>query len=197
MTDGSPELPPFSLTTQLDKGRNRMTNEQADKIFTRVNGDSAGPQLDVFGPTVEFLSWSESFCVMRAVVPPGVAVPLHWHADAEDFYIISGTQQVLLEGANGLEWHDARAGDYVRVPGHMPHAHRNISDEPAIELIVTTARIGRFFQQIGRQVVGSIAPPTAAEVNHFVEVAISYGYVLGSPEENAAVGITLPFTASH
>lgn len=80
-----------------------MTTDQAGRVFTQVNGESAGPQLDVFGPTIEFLTWSESFCAMRAVVPPGVAVPLHWHGDAEDFYLISGTQQVLLEGAKGLE----------------------------------------------------------------------------------------------
>jgi uncharacterized RmlC-like cupin family protein len=170
-----------------------MINDPAARVFTKVDGDSVGAQLDVFGPAIEFLTWSESFCVMRAVVPPGVAIPLHRHADAEDFYIISGEQQVLLEGANGLEWRDARAGDYVRVPGNLAHAHRNISNEDAIELIVTTARIGRFFQQIGRPVTDSMAPPTADELAHFVEVAVSYGYVLGSSEENAAVGITVPF----
>jgi quercetin dioxygenase-like cupin family protein len=169
-----------------------MTDDRGSTVFTQLSGDSAGPKYDVFGPTVEFLTWSDDFCVMRAVVPPGVTVPLHRHADAEDFYIISGTQQVLLDGANGLQWRDAKAGDYVRIPGHLPHAHRNVSDEPAVELIVTTARLGRFFQEIGRPVVGALAPPTAAEIGRFTEVAVSYGYVLGTPEENAAVGITMP-----
>jgi uncharacterized RmlC-like cupin family protein len=112
--------------------------------------------------------------------------------DAEDFYIISGTQQVLVTGENGLEWHDAHAGDYVRIPGHVPHAHRNVSNEPAVELIITTARLGRFFQEIGRPVTDSLAPPTPEEFAHFIDVAVSYGYVLGSPEDNAAVGITVP-----
>lgn len=49
-----------------------------------------------------------------------------------------------------MEWRDARAGDYVQVTGGMPHAHRNISDEPAIELVITTARLGRFFREIAR-----------------------------------------------
>jgi hypothetical protein len=52
----------------------------------------AGPTLDVFGATVEFVSRSEEFCVICGVVPPGTVVPLHRHADAEDFFILSGAQ---------------------------------------------------------------------------------------------------------
>ncbi|MDT5279852.1 MAG: hypothetical protein QOJ20_1047, partial [Mycobacterium sp.] len=110
----------------------------------------------------------------------------------EDFFIISGTQQVLVQGDNGLEWRDAHAGDYVRIPGHIPHALRNVTDEPVVDLIITTARMGRFFQEVGRPVDGSLAPPTPAELAHFVDAAVSFGYILGSREENAAVGITVP-----
>ena len=161
-------------------------------VFYRLAEEPAGEVLDVLGPTVEFLSWSDDFCVMRGVIPPGVTVPLHRHGDAEDFFIISGTQQVLVEGANGLEWRDAHAGDYVRIPADIPHAHRNVSDKPAIELIVTSARLGRFFQEIGRPATDSLRPPTAQQLEHFVQVAKKYGYVLGAPEENAAVGIEMP-----
>ena len=161
-------------------------------VFYRLAEEPPGEALDVLGPTVEFLTWSDDFCVMRGVIPPGVTVPLHRHGDAEDFFIISGTQQVLVEGANGLEWRDAHAGDYVRIPADIPHAHRNVSDKPAIELIVTSARLGRFFQEIGRPATDSLRPPTAQQLEHFVQVAKKYGYVLGAPEENAAVGIEMP-----
>ncbi len=30
-------------------------------------------------------------CVMRAVIPPGVTVPLHSHDDFEDFLILAGS----------------------------------------------------------------------------------------------------------
>jgi quercetin dioxygenase-like cupin family protein len=157
--------------------------------------------LDVFGPTVEFLRRPDDpgadFCVMRGVVSPRVTVPLHSHDDAEDFYIVAGTQQVLTRGNHGLEWRDAHAGDYVRVPGGTPHAHRNISDKPAIDLIVTTARLGRFFLEVGRPVTGSPQPPTPDEIAHFVAVATNYGYILGTPEENAAVGIETPDSATN
>ena len=35
-------------------------------------------------------------------------------------------------------------------------------------------------------------PATPKDVTHFVEVSAKYGYVLGTPEENAAVGIETP-----
>ena len=169
-----------------------LSTHDNSEFFYHPANRTPGQSFDVFGPTVEFLTWSDEFCVMRGVVPPGVTVPLHRHVDAEDFYIISGTQQVLVTGENGPEWHDAHAGDYVRIPGHTLHAHRNVSNEPAVELIITTARLGRFFQEIGRPVTDSLAPPTPEEFAHFIDVAVSYGYVLGSPEDNAAVGITVP-----
>jgi oxalate decarboxylase/phosphoglucose isomerase-like protein (cupin superfamily) len=71
------------------------------------------------------------------VLPPGVTVPLHSHDDAEDFFVLVGTQQVLIQGAHGLRWADAHAGDYVHVPGGTLHAHRNVSGEPVVDLVIT------------------------------------------------------------
>ncbi|MFG1931371.1 cupin domain-containing protein [Mycobacterium sp. NPDC048908] len=161
-------------------------------VFHRLAATPPGPSFDVFGGIVEFLSWSDEFCVLRGTVPPGSVVPLHSHPDAEDFFILSGTQQVLVGGEDGLQWRDAQAGDYIRVPGDAPHAHRNVTDKPAIDLIVTTARLGRFFQEVGRPVTDALAPPTPEEVANFIAASKRYGYVLGTPEQNAAVGITMP-----
>jgi mannose-6-phosphate isomerase-like protein (cupin superfamily) len=172
------------------------TQRDASKVFQHLVDQTWGPILDVFGPTVEFLTESDEFCVLRGVVPPGVTVPLHRHGDSEVFFIISGTQQVLVYGKTGLEWHDAYAGDYVCIPGDVPHAIRNVTEEPVVALTITTARMGRFFQEIGRPVTSTLAPPTPAELEHFVSVAVSYGYILGTAEENATVGITIPGFAS-
>jgi quercetin dioxygenase-like cupin family protein len=168
------------------------TDSGISEVLRELAGIPPGPTLDVFGATVEFVSRSDEFCVMRGVVPPGTVVPLHRHADAEDFFILSGTQQVLIQEGDGLMWRDARAGDYVRIPGNALHAHRNISTEPAVDLIVTSARLGRFFEEIGRPMTDSLPRPTAEEVAHFVETATKYGYVLSTPEENATVGIVAP-----
>ncbi|MCL2396154.1 MAG: cupin domain-containing protein [Acidimicrobiaceae bacterium] len=166
------------------------------EIIRGVGQATNQPVLDVLGPTVEILTplsdGSDGLCVMRGVVPPGVTVPLHSHDDPEDFYIVAGSQQILLQGENGHEWQDAHAGDYIRVPGGVPHAHRNVTDEAAIDLVFTTARIGHFFQDVGRPVTGPPEPPDPDQLANFVAAVARHGYTLATPEENAAVGIQLP-----
>jgi mannose-6-phosphate isomerase-like protein (cupin superfamily) len=169
-----------------------LKDQQLSAVLPQVTHTPPGQTLDVFGGTVEFLSWSNEFCVLRAVIPPGGVVALHRHPDAEDFYILSGQHQVLVSDGHSLVWRDACAGDYVRVPGDVMHAHRNIADEPAVDLVVTTARLGRFFLEVGLPVTGVLQPRTPEQVAHFVQISTDYGYVLGTPEENAAVGIDLP-----
>lgn len=163
-------------------------------ILTDLAAGVGLPALDAVGPTVEFVTFADDehnrICVLRAVIPPGVTVPLHRHDDFEDFFILSGRHKVLMPGDDGLEWRDVKAGDYVRIPGDAPHAHRNIFDEPAVDLVITTPKIGRFFREVGRP-AGS-PPMTPQELAHFVATSQRYGYRLGTPEENASVGITLP-----
>lgn len=177
-----------------------QSEQQISNVIRRIAEPTPAHTFDVFGPVVGFLrspaDTDADVCVMWGVIPPGVTVPLHSHDDAEDFFIISGTQQVLTQGAHGLQWREAKAGDYVQVAGGVPHAHRNISDQPAIELVITSARLGRFFREIARPIT-SPQPPTPDEFERFVAVAAKYGYILGTPEENAAVGIDTPdFTAN-
>ena len=45
-----------------------------------------------------------------------------------------------------------------------------VSNEPAVDLIVTTARLGRFFEEIGRPVTDSPQPPTPDELAYFLNV---------------------------
>jgi quercetin dioxygenase-like cupin family protein len=169
-----------------------------DGVLSRIADGTGLPAGDAFGPRVEFLTMTDdgtnNICVMRAVIPPGVTVPLHRHDDFEDFLVLSGGHQVLVERDGRLQWCDAKAGDYIRVPASVPHAHRNILDQPAVDLIITTARMGEFFREISRPVESP--PPTAEEVANFVATAVQYGYQLGTPEENAAVGITFPIFGS-
>jgi quercetin dioxygenase-like cupin family protein len=166
------------------------------EVLHRIAEGTARQAFEVFGPSVEFLTWSDDehgqFCVMRCVLPPGVTVPLHKHPDAEDFLILSGTQQVLIQTDEGLQWHDAGEGDYLRIPGSVLHAHRNVSDEPVVDLVVTTLRMGQFFQEVGVPSSGDPVPVTAEQLGHFIAVTQKYGYTLATPEENAAVGIDLP-----
>ena len=59
-----------------------------------IRNPSSGKVLEVFGPTIEFLTSPQDtqsdFCVIRGTLPPGVFVPLHSHPDIEEFLVISG-----------------------------------------------------------------------------------------------------------
>ena len=166
------------------------------EVIHRVVEGTSRIALDVLGPTVEFLTSPaaahDEFCVMRGMIPPGVAVPLHGHDATEVFFVLSGTKQVLTLGSGPAEWVDVRAGDYVHVPRGTRHAHRNVSDEPLIELVVTTARLGKWFEEVGTPDTGARRPPAPEDLERFLAVSGKFGYWLGSPEENAAVGIRLP-----
>src|SRR4029453_4110607 len=49
-------------------------------------------------------------------------------------------------------------GRFRHVPQEVRHAWKNQSDEPAIAIIVTTSRLGRFFQEVGRPVAAAAFP---------------------------------------
>jgi hypothetical protein len=120
-------------------------------------------------------------------------VPLHSHPDPEGFLVLSGAVQVLAALGGGLQWLDVAEGDFIDIPGGAKHAFRNMSDGPVVQLITTTSTLGRFFEEIGRHIAGGPQPPpTHGDIERFTRVAARYGYWLGSPEENAAAGITLP-----
>ncbi|WP_293349289.1 cupin domain-containing protein [Mycobacterium sp.] len=172
-----------------------QSDQSRAEVLRGVASGTPHDAMDVFGPTVEFISGPDDpaadFCVMRGVVPPGVVVPLHSHDDDEDFLILAGTQQVLVEDAHGLGWRDLHAGDYVHIPGGIVHAHRNVSDEPVVDLIITSTRLGRFFRELARPDVGMRGPLTPEDLGQLIALSAKYGYVLGTPEQNAAVGIEL------
>jgi quercetin dioxygenase-like cupin family protein len=156
------------------------------------------PVLDVLGPTVEFLTptddGSSVFCVMKGTLPPGVFVPLHSHPDVESFFVLSGSVQVFVQSADRLGWVDVAAGEFVHVPGGVRHAFRNMSDKPVVQLITTTSQLGRFFQEIARPLTPGAPPrpPTPDELQHLARVAARYKHWLGTPAENAAIGLPVP-----
>jgi quercetin dioxygenase-like cupin family protein len=155
---------------------------------------TTGLFVELFGPVIEYLTSPEDVqgdvCILRGTVPPGAFIPLHSHPDAEDFYILSGSLEALECDAQRHTWMTAKTGDLVHVPSNTPHAWRNTWAEPAVTLIITTKKMGRFFQEVGRQVTSD---PTPQELEHFAAVAANYGYWNATPEENAKVGIKLSF----
>ena len=153
--------------------------------------------LEVIGPTIQVLTpldvEGEAPCLMRGTIPPGVCVPLHSHRDPETFLVVSGAVEGL-QSAGGLRWTRIKAGDIFHVPGDVPHAFRNPRGEPAVMLLTSTARMGRFFCEVGVPIApasSALWPPSAERVRHFMETAARYGYWNATPEENARIGLAL------
>jgi quercetin dioxygenase-like cupin family protein len=152
----------------------------------------ASELLDVLGPQLQHVTAlsgaSDDYCLIRATFPAGAMVPLHSHADRETFYILSGELQGLREDC----WMTLVSGDVFDLPGGLRHAWRNLSSTPVSLLIVTTMRLGRFLRDIGRP-AGAVAsgPPTPEDFQRLLATANAYGYWLGSPADNARVGISL------
>jgi quercetin dioxygenase-like cupin family protein len=128
----------------------------------------------MLAPAVEFLvqpGAQGSLCVMRGLLPPGMTVPPHSQDDAEDFLVLTGTHQVLLQGEDGLERAGVHAGDYVHIPAGTPHAHGNTSAGPAVDLIITAARLGQLFADAGPPATDPPQPPAPGDVARFTAVA--------------------------
>jgi quercetin dioxygenase-like cupin family protein len=165
-------------------------------MSTELN-PTTGLRVDLVGPTIEFLTSPQEanidFCVLRGVLPPGVSVPLHSHPDTEDFFVLSGEVQALRQTAQGYEWINAKAGDYLHVPGGTRHGWRNVSTEPMVAYLITTTKLARFFQEVGRPLAATPQPEIAQDLGQFLArfeaVSAKYGYWNATPEENAAVGI--------
>ena len=146
-----------------------------------------GARMEPLSPSSE-----EAYCVIRGTIPPGVSVPLHSHSDSESFYVLSGEAEALVQTADGLEWQKVRPGEFIHIPGGAKHAWRNVSSEPMSALITCTAKLGRALQEMGQPAskFGTQAASGTA-MQRLAEISDRYGYWLGGPEENAAVGIVL------
>ena len=167
------------------------------KAFTKRVVERDCKTLEMFGPSVQFLigpqSRDETPCVMKGTIPPGICVPLHSHAGIEAFFVLSGDLEVLTEEGGKARWITAGPGDFIEVPSEAKHGFRNRSSDPAVQLITATSRLGRFFQEVGRSITlgERVSSPSPNEIQRFLKTAERYGYWLATPEENAAVGISL------
>ncbi len=167
-----------------------------DQVARRIDASHL-KTIDVLGPTIQFLTpldeGDDAPCLMRGTIPPGVAVPLHSHADLETFLVVSGEVEALVETEVGFDWVQIQPGDVFHAPGGAKHAFRNQGHALVELMLVSTCRMGRFFQEIGRPVGSGIPKPLSEEaIRDFLETAKRYGYWNAPPEENARLGIALP-----
>ncbi len=155
------------------------------------------PHFSLLGPLVQPLSLTEQtgdhFSVFDAIQPPGVFGALHSHPEVEFMHVLEGTLQFLVYRDGEASWMDVHPGESVLVPSNARHAIRNTSAKPVRMLAVVGGKLGRFLMEIARQVNPDALPPLPSKEwsQSFISTAHRYGYWIGSPEENAAIGLTL------
>jgi quercetin dioxygenase-like cupin family protein len=165
--------------------------------LTRVVRKRDCSDFEVLGASIEFLvgpqPGDEAPCILKGTIPSGVVVPVHSHDVIEIFFVLSGNIEVLVEAGKKMQWFEVSAGDLIEIPSNAKHAIRNRSQNPVLNLLFTTSKHGRYFQEIGRPMFSreSVRPPGPDEIQHLLKTAQRYGYWFASPEENASVGITL------
>ena len=149
------------------------------------------------GTLFEFLTspaeTGSEICLIRGTIPPGVAVPLHSHSDVELFYVLEGSLEAFQLGNGNHGWVSFGPGDVVSIPGNTKHALRNSSPFPSTAMVETTSKLYSFFEEVSKPVDRDRAAkaPTPEEIQKLLETAARYGYWMGSPEENAAIGLVL------
>lgn len=142
----------------------------------------------ITGPLIDLsqIDRGEDFVVIRGIAPAGSLTPLHSHADRETMVIIEGTMTAWLAG----EWRSYGPGEIIEVAPGVRHALRNDGSEDVAMVLVTTGRMARFFSEISTtQADAAVTPERLA---HFERTVAAYGYWTGGPEDQAAIGISLP-----
>ena len=172
------------MSTQLSTQSTEISNHHEQRITPN-------------GTLFEFLASPDEagteICLIRGTIPPGAAVPLHSHPDVELFFVLEGTVEAF-QSRNGTQgWASLSAGNVVTIRGNTKHALRNSASVPATLVVVTTSKLYEFFHEVTKPFDPnqSATPPTPDGIQEVVRAAARYGYWMGSPEENAAIGLSL------
>ena len=110
-------------------------------------------RVDVLGVELEWklraTDTADQYCVLTAIVPPGVGIPPHQHPQQEAFFVLEGHPEFAVSDTNGFTWRTAQPGEMVNVLPDALHVFRNTSDHTVKVLITCAPGLGRFFEEAG------------------------------------------------
>jgi quercetin dioxygenase-like cupin family protein len=169
-----------------------MTTSNQNPISS-LTGDQI---FDVFGVQLQFLvapeETGDQASLYKCTLPPGIAIPLHSHPDSKVFYVLGGTLEVYQESGENKGWRAVSAGKTLAVAPNVKYALRNTSSAPSIAIAVTQHGLYDFLREVAKPAEpGPPAPPSPQDMQRLFALAAKYSYWMGSPEENAAIGIKL------
>ena len=160
------------------------------------NARALDQRFNVFGVLLNFLvtpaETGHEVSLFKGILPPGVVIPLHSHAEPEVFYVLEGSLEVYQESGQPQGWSTTQPMGAVAIPGNVKHAIRNTSSTPTTVLLVTQDELYNFFRSIAKpfEAWQEPAPPSPEDVQRLLAAAAKYHYWMGSPEENAMIGIS-------
>jgi quercetin dioxygenase-like cupin family protein len=195
-----PSLIHFCVFMDLQVLGSHKEISQMNATSETKTGTSRGAEQQTFmvlGVLLQFLSTPEQIndqiSVLRGTIPAGIVIPLHSHADPEIFYVLNGSLEVFKAEGPSEGWQRVNAGEVVSIPGNVKHALRNTSPSPITAISVSKQELYSFFRELARPFDPNrpAAPPTPEEMQQLFSVAEKYGYWLASPDENAAIGISI------
>lgn len=117
---------------------------------------------ETLGILMRFIAFPEDvqnkFCLVEAVVPPGLGAPPNHHAgETETFYVIEGEVDFMVDG----EPRRVGPGQSVIVPDGAVHAFTAVGERPARLLILNAPGLmhDRFFTGLGQPVPAGTTEP--------------------------------------
>jgi quercetin dioxygenase-like cupin family protein len=143
---------------------------------------------DIMGPMIlsdANPSEEKDFSVIRSLMPSGTLVPVHSHADREVCVVVEGVLSVWLDGA----WHEVHPGDCIGIPPDARHSLFNGCGREIAMMLITTPLMRRFFDAVSVPAAEVSGPPDAERIGKFVTLALQHGFWLGSPEDQARIGM--------
>lgn len=161
------------------------------------NARSVDQRFNMFGVLLNFLvtpaETGHEVSLFKGILPPGVVIPLHSHAEPEVFYVLEGWLEVYRESGQPQGWSTTQRGGALAIPGNVKHALRNTSSTSTTILLVTQEELYNFFRSIAKPFeAGQMpAPPSPEDMQQLFAAAAKYHYWMGSREENATIGISL------
>jgi mannose-6-phosphate isomerase-like protein (cupin superfamily) len=146
-----------------------------------VRAPAAGSTLNVLGVTHIYKATAAetggAFSLWEAVVPPGHGAPPHKHGrEHESFYVLSGELMVEVEG-HPAPYRVGAGGFFFGACGHR-HTFRNVGDQPARALIMSTPSVGldRMFAELDSATVRGVR-----DIGKLAEIAARFGVAIEKP----------------
>src|ERR1700688_4419103 len=102
------------------------------------NAKSVDQRFNTFGVLLNFLvtpaETGHEVSLFKGILPAGVVIPLHSHAEPELFYVLGGSLEMYRESGETQGWSTAQPGGVLAIPGNVTPALRNTSSTPTTVL---------------------------------------------------------------